>query len=65
MAPCDLHGCVPMPELRYSQGTTPDAFRNLMAASVALAEELAETRAFAEKPYVTTILPYTTGGAFA
>lgn len=62
MAPCDLHGCVPMPELRYSQGTTPDAFRNLMAASVALAEELAETRAFAEKPYVTTILPYTTGG---
>ena len=55
---CDLRGRVPLPELRYSEDTVPDAFQNLLAASEALAEELAETRALAGKPVVTTVLPY-------
>ena len=56
MVACDLHGRVPMPPLRYSEHTTPDVLRNVMAASEVLAAELAETRAFSEKPVVTTIV---------
>ncbi|MGN0939488.1 MAG: glycosyltransferase family 2 protein [Selenomonas sp.] len=59
---CSLVGLVPMPELRYSDDTIPDVLANVMAASEALAEDYAETRALAGKPLVTTILPYPKGG---
>ena len=59
---CDLRDRVPMMTLRYSDGTVPDAFANVMAASEALAQELAETRALAAQPVVTTIIPYFGGG---
>lgn len=55
---CDLRDRVPMMTLHYSDGTVPDAFANVMAASEALAQELAETRALAAQPVVTTIIPY-------
>ena len=61
-APCNLHGRVPLPELRYSADAIPDVLANVMAASEALAEELAETRALASEPMVSTIIPYTYGG---
>ena len=60
--PCNLRGRVPMMTLRYSDNTVPDAFANVMAASEALAQELAETRALATQPVVTTIVPYFGGG---
>ena len=57
-APYDLHGRIPMPELRYSAGTAPDLLANVLRAAEALAEELAETRALAAQPVVTTVVPY-------
>jgi|GEM_PF-1948675 len=59
---CSFLGRASMPELRYSEETVPDVLANVMAASEALAEELAETRALASHPLVTTIVPYLGGG---
>lgn len=56
--PCDLHGRIPMPKLRYSADTAPDLLTNVLRAAEALAEELAETRALAKEPVVTTVVPY-------
>ena len=58
---CSFVGRTAMPKLRYSAGTVPDVLTNVMAASEALAEELAETRALASHPLVTTIVPYLEG----
>ena len=60
--PCSLAGRVPFPTLRYSENTIPNVLANVMAASEALAAELAETRALASQPLVTTIVPYLGGG---
>ncbi len=59
--PCSLAGRVPFPALRYSEDTVPDVLANALAASEALAAELAETRALASQPRVTTILLYLGG----
>ena len=60
--PCSLAGRVPFPTLRYSEDTVPDVLANALASSEALAAELAETRALASQPRVTTILLYLGGG---
>ena len=60
--PCKIPASVPIPSLRYSANTMPNVLANVMAASAALADELAETRALSNNPLVTTIVPYLGGG---
>ena len=56
--PVDLHGRVPMPALRYSRDVTPDAWRNLLAASEALAESFAAFRAEQQGSRLTSVVPF-------
>lgn len=55
---CRLDGYAAMPALRYSGAVRPDAFQNLVAAGVALAESYAVLRAAKQHPCVTSVVPY-------
>ncbi len=54
----DLRPFVPPQTLRYSRDVRPDAFRNLLAASEALAETYLESKVLARKKIVTMVVPY-------
>lgn len=56
--PCNLTGFAKMQTIRYSGQARIDVFRNLVAASTALAESYAVLRAEREQPSVTSVVPY-------
>lgn len=54
----DLRPLVEPQTLRYSHQVVPDPQKNLMEASVLLAERVAEQRMLTKKVLVTTVVPY-------
>lgn len=59
--PIKIRDFVPPQTLRYSEGTRPDVMRNLMAASVTMAETYLESKVLLRKKYVTIVIPMIAG----
>ena len=55
---CDLRRYVPMQELRYSADVRPDTLKNLMNASVLMAEAYLEKKLLDRRKKVTIVVPY-------
>ena len=55
---CDLQPHVPMQELRYSANVRPDVLKNLMSASVLMAEAYLEKKLLDRRKKITVVIPY-------